>query len=224
MVKLTIRLNLKWRTAFHTTGNRWKWGADKALAQRYDGQFVLPATSIKGALREQAERLLRGHVPICNTPEPGQMCPDPDNLCLACRVFGNPRRPSPLRFQDEILTGKKEERVERGEVETQIRAGVAISRRRRAAVPQRLYFVETTAAGPMQAQAVVEGFFPSRQEAEEAAALVVLAARMLPALGAGRTRGLGWLAAVEAQCTIDGQPLPDATLQAYWNQWLGGGQ
>ena len=216
MAHLHITLQLTWRTAFHTTGNRWKWGADKALTQRYDGQFVLPATSIKGALREQAERLLRGHMPICNAPEPGQMCSDPDNLCLACRVFGNPRRPSPLRFQDVLLPQE--------EMETQIRAGVAISRRRRAAVPQRLYFVETTAAGSIQAQAVVEGFFPSRKEAEEAAALVVLAARMLPVLGAGRTRGLGWLAAVEVQCTIDGQPLPDATLQAYWNQWLGGGQ
>ncbi len=222
MAHLHITLKLTWRTAFHTTGNRWKWGADKALMQRYDGQFVLPATSIKGALREQAERLLRGHMHICNAPDPGQMCPAPDNLCLVCRVFGNPRRPSPLRFQDGVLSGKTEERV--GEIVTQIRAGVAISRRRRAAVPQRLYFVETTAAGSMQAQAVVEGFFPSQQEAEEAAALVVLAARILPALGAGRTRGLGWLAAVEDQCSIDGQPLSDATLQAYWSQWLGGGQ
>jgi len=214
MAHLHITLKLTWRTAFHTTGNRWKWGADKALTQRYDGQFVLPATSLKGALREQAERLMRGHVHICASSDPGQMCPNPDNLCLVCRVFGNPRRPSPLRFQDVLLPQE--------EMETQIRAGVAISRRRRAAVPQRLYFVETTAAGSMQAQAVVEGFF--RQEAEEAAALVVLAARMLPSLGAGRSRGLGWLAAVDAQCTIDGQPLPNATLQAYWNQWLGGGQ
>ncbi len=224
MTHLHTTLKLTWRTAFHTTGNRWKWGADKALVQRYDGQFVLPATSLKGALREQAERLLRGHVHICAAPDPGQMCPDPDNLCLACRVFGNPRRPSPLRFQDGILTRKKDDRVKTDAIETQIRAGVAISRRRRAAVPQRLYFMETTSAGPLETRTVVEGFFPSPQEAEEAAALVVLAAQMLPALGAGRTRGLGWLAAVEVQCTIDGQPLSDATLQAYWSQWLGGGQ
>ncbi len=217
MVQLRIRLRLKWRTAFHTTGNRWKWGADKALVQRYDGTYILPATSLKGALRDQAERLLRPHIPICAAPDPGQMCQDPNNLCLACRVFGNPRRSSPLRFTDIVLGQDSET--------TQIRAGVAISRRRRAAVPQRLYFVETTAPGPMEAKPVqIEGFFPRREEAEEAAALVVLAARMLPALGAGRARGLGWLEAIKAECTIDGQPLANTVLEQYWNQWLGGGQ
>jgi len=226
MVHLKITLRLKWRTAFHTTGNRWRWGADKALAQRYDGAYVLPATSLKGALRDQAERLLRGHGHnVCAAPDPGRMCLDPENLCLVCRVFGNPRRPSPLRFQDGVLSGKKTtERVNTTEIETQIRAGVAISRRRRAAVPQRLYFMETAGAAPMEAQAVIQGHFPSREEAEEAAALVVLAARMLPALGAGRTRGLGWLEAVETKCTIDGQPLADTVLEGYWSQWLGGGQ
>ncbi|RLG42856.1 MAG: hypothetical protein DRO01_00725 [Thermoproteota archaeon] len=217
MVQLEITLHLRCRTAFHTTGNRWRWGADKALVQRYDGTYVLPATSLKGALRDQAERLLRGHVHVCAAPDPGQMCQDPDNLCLACRVFGNPRRPSRLRFTDVVLDNQ-------GPETTQIRAGVAISRRRRAAVPQRLYFVETTAAGPLEAQTVVEGLFPSQQEAEEAAALVVLAARLLPALGAGRTRGLGWLEAIKAECAIDDQPLADMVLERYWNQWLGGGQ
>lgn len=215
MAHLHITLHLTWRTAFHTTGNRWKWGADKALAQRYDGALVLPATSLKGALRDQAERLLRGHVHVCVAPNPGAMCQDPNHLCLICRVFGNPRRPAPLRFRDAILPD---------EVETQIRAGVSISRQRRAAVPQRLYFVETTATGPMQTQALIEGYFPSFQEAEEAAALVILAARALPALGAGRTRGLGWIAEVKAECAIDGQPVSDEGLQTYWNQWLGGGQ
>ena len=76
----------------------------------------------------------------------------------------------------------------------------------------------------MEAQADIEGFFPSQQEAAEAAALVVLAARMLPALGAGRTRGLGWLETIEAECTMDGQPLAGTVLERYWNQWLGGGQ
>ncbi|HID62729.1 MAG TPA: hypothetical protein EYP49_08350 [Anaerolineae bacterium] len=216
MVELEIRLDLKWRTAFHTTGNRRKWGADKALVRRYDGAYVLPATSLKGALRDQAERLLRSHVPVCAAPDPGQMCPDSKTLCLVCRVFGNPRRPSPLRFTDVVLPQDPET--------TQIRAGVAISRRRRAAVPQRLYFVETTAAAPMKAHAVIQGRFPSRKEAEEAAALVVLAARMLTALGAGRTRGLGWLENIEAQCTIDDQSIAEATLQGYWTKWLGGGQ
>jgi len=216
MVHLRIRLRLKLSTAFHTTGNRWKWGADKALTQRYDGTYILPATSLKGALRDQAERLLRPHMSICAAPNPGQMCLDPNNLCLACQVFGNPRWPSPLRFADVVLPQSSET--------TQIRAGVAISRRRRAAVPQQLYFVETTEPGSMKAQADIVGFFPSQEEAAEAAALVVLAARTLPALGAGRTRGLGWLGEVRAECTIDEQPVTKTVLERYWIEWLGGGQ
>ncbi len=212
MVHLKITLHLKWQTAFHTTGNRWRWGADKALARRYDGAYVLPATSLKGALRAQAEQILGDKA--CKAPNPKHMCPDPNHLCLACEVFGNPRRASPLRFYDVVLP----------ESEPQIRAGVAISRRRRAAVPQRLYFVETTAAGPMVAQADIQGLFPSQEKAEEAAALVVLAARMLPALGAGHTRGLGWLEAIEAECTIEAHLLDETVLERYWDQWLGGDQ
>ncbi len=212
MVHLKIALQIKWRTAFHTTGNRWRWGADKALVRRYDGAYVLPATSLKGALRAQAERILGDKA--CKAPNPNHMCPDPNHLCLACEVFGNPRRVSPLRFYDVVLPKS----------EPQIRAGVAISRRRRAAVPQRLYFVETTAAGLLEAHTVIEGFFPYQQEAEEAAALVVLAARMLPTLGAGRTRGLGWLEAIEPECMIEDHLLDETVLEHHWNQWLGGGQ
>ncbi len=212
MVHLKISLHLKWQTAFHTTGNRWRWGADKAMVRRYDGAYVLPATSLKGALRAQAERILGDKA--CKAPNPKHMCSDPNHLCLACEVFGNPRRVSPLRFYDVVLPKS----------EPQIRAGVAISRRRRAAVPQRLYFVETTAAGPMVAQADIQGLFPSQEKAEEAAALVILAAQMLSALGAGRTRGLGWLETIEAECTIEGKPLDRRVLEHHWNQWLGGGQ
>ncbi len=212
MLDLKITLHLKWRTAFHTTGNRWRWGADRALVRRHNGAYVLPATSLKGALRAQAEQILGDKA--CKAPNPRHMCLDPGHLCLACRVFGNPRKASPLRFSDVVVP----------DPQTQIRAGVAISRRRRAVMPQRLYFVETTAAGPMVAQTVIEGFFPSPQEAEEAAALVTLAARMLPALGAGRTRGLGWLEAVEDECTVEGEPLAEEALERYWNLWSGGGQ
>lgn len=215
MINLEIRLHLQFRTAFHTTGNRRRWGADKVLAQRYDGSYVLPASSLKGALRDAAERVLRSHGHhVCVAPDPARMCQDPETLCQVCRIFGNPRRPSPLRFTDGVLP--------QGPEIIQIRSGVSISRRRRSVVPHRLYFVETTAAGPMETQAVIQGLFSSQKEAEEAAALIVLAARMLPALGAGRTRGLGWLESVKVECTIDGQTLGETELKRYWDQWSGG--
>jgi len=212
MVHLKITFHLKWRTAFHTTGNRWCWGADKALVRRYDGAYILPATSLKGALRAQAEQILGNKA--CKALNPKLMCSDPRHLCLACEAFGNPRKASSLRFFDVVLPAPQ----------TKIRAGVAISRRRRAAMPQRLYSVETTHPGPMETEVLIEGFFPNREKAEAAGALVILAARMLPALGAGRTRGLGWLEVVEAECAVDGKPMAQPAIERYWNQWLGGGQ
>lgn len=214
MVKLEIQIRMEFRTAFHTTGNSRRWGADKALARSYDGTCVLPASSFKGALRAAAERILRAWGRrVCFSPDPGQMCQDPGDLCLPCTIFGNPYRPSPLRFSDTFLHLIWEN--------TPVRAGIAMSRHRRAVVPQRLFFVETTFPGSMEARALVEGVFSSRDQAIDAAALVVLAAQMLSALGAGFTRGLGWLETKAVECTVDGERLDRSELEERWNSWKG---
>lgn len=210
---LKIELWFYLGSAFHTTGNLRRPGVDKALAQNAAGQLVIPATTVKGFLREKAEVLLRtwGH-PICTGPEPGGMCDGP--LCLVCQVFGNPRYPAPLRFSDAILQTS---------AESAVRSGVAISRYRRAAYPQRLFFTETTDPVPTKWWAVCEGVFGDVGSAERAAALVALAARWGTAIGGGKTRGLGWIDAVQVKATLNGAEIPEQTLVQFWRAWKEGG-
>lgn len=216
MVHLQLKIVFPLSTSLHTTGNRRRWGADKALAMTTDGRYVIPATTIKGFLRDRAEMLLRTWgCKVCDAPMPGAMCAGENDLCLACQIFGNPRYSSPLRFQDAALDD---------EVGTMIRSGVGISRSRRAAFPQHLFFIETTEARPTQAIAEIEGYFLDAEMAGQAAAMIDLAARSGYALGGGRTRGLGWLVRgrVEVEVSLDDRPLSSEVLEVHWQRWTGG--
>ncbi len=214
MEHLEITLTIELKTAFHSTGSLRRWGADKAQTRDTMGRLVMPATTIKGFLREKAELLLRtwGH-PVCVGPEPGTMC-DSRTPCLVCQVFGNPRLAAPLRFGDAVLISPEEETV--------IRSGVAISRHRRAAYPQRLFFVETTGAGDSRWTVTCEGDFPDAQTAKTAAALVALAARWGMAIGGGKTRGLGWIGQIHAKATLNGTEISEQELQHFWQAWKEG--
>jgi len=214
MQHLRLELHFILDTAFHTTGNRWRWGADKALAVAPDDTYVIPATTLKGALRDRAEMLLRTWgQDVCSGPTPNTMCSEPDQLCPVCQVFGNPRFPSQLCFQD----GRFEP-----DVVAQIRSGVSISRQRHAALPRRLFFVETTSPGPLEAIAICEGYFPNRASALLGCALVILAAQWMPAVGGGRTRGLGWIEKIKVEATLNSEPVPQQQLETLWREWSGG--
>jgi CRISPR/Cas system CSM-associated protein Csm3 (group 7 of RAMP superfamily) len=212
-VEITIRFPLV--TAFHTTGNRRRPGVDKALALGTGGTPMLPATTVKGYLRERAEVLLRSWGQrVCLPPAPATMCLEED-LCLVCQVFGNPYRPSPLRFQDGQFVQKPD---------AMVRSGVSISRSRRAALPQRLFFLETTDPQPGEVVAMIEGDLRDTNLAREAVALVTLAARSGFAIGAGRTRGLGWLETdkIRVEARIDGKEVEESIIEQYAGQWRGG--
>lgn len=213
MEHLLIELRFNLRTAFHSTGNLRRWGVDKALARNAEGRWVIPATTVKGFLREKAEILLRawGHA-VCLGPEAANMC-DGRTLCLICQIFGNPRFSSPLRFADgsPLL-----------EMGSAVRSGVAISRHRRAAYPQRLFFIETTDSIPTQWQARCEGDFPDKDAAKRAAALIAMAARWGTAIGGGKTRGLGWIENVQVKAVLNGAEIPEQDLVPIWQAWKEG--
>jgi CRISPR/Cas system CSM-associated protein Csm3 (group 7 of RAMP superfamily) len=212
-VEITIRFPLA--TAFHTTGNRRRLWADKALALSTEGTPILPATTIKGYLRERAEVLLRTWGQrVCLPPVPTAMCSEKE-LCLACQVFGNPRHPSPLRFQDGQFVQNPD---------TMVRSGVSISRSRRAALPQRLFSLEATDPQPGEVVAIIEGDFADPELSRQATALIVLAARSGFAIGAGRTRGLGWLERdkMQIEARIGDQTVENTLIEQYAHLWSGG--
>lgn len=213
MEYLEIDLLFNLSTAFHTTGNLRRPGVDKTLARDSEGRWVIPATTVKGFLRERAEILLRtwGHR-VCIGPEPGKMC-NSQTLCLICQVFGNPRHLSTLHFADGLPLI---------EMDSAVRSGVAISRHRRAAYPQRLFFLETTEPMPTQWRARCEGDFPDADTAKKAAALVALAARWGTAIGGGKTRGLGWIKDVQVKATLNEAKIAEQDLMPFWEAWKEG--
>ncbi len=199
--RLRVEAKFALVSGVHITGEQGKLWADKALVvDWWTGQTpVVPATTLKGWLREGAERVLRGlGEEACDSSQPGTMC----ETCWVCELFGSPRRRSPLRFSDAELKGSR----------TDVRMSVALSRRRKTAYEERLFSTEV--AWPRELVARIEGWFDSPASAQRAAALLYLAAEAGFALGAARSRGLGWLALSEFAASVDGRALQHEDLVA----------
>jgi CRISPR/Cas system CSM-associated protein Csm3 (group 7 of RAMP superfamily) len=199
--RLQIETKFGLVSGLHITGEQGKLWTDRALVVDWrDGKVpIVPATTIKGWLRESAERLLRGlGLPACDGSRPGEMC----NACLICKVFGSPRRRSPLRFSDaELREGMAD-----------VRMNVSLSRHRKTAYEERLFSTEVIWQKALTAR--IEGWFDSQAEARKAAALLYLAAKAGFAIGAARSRGLGWLELVDFTASVDGEKLLDEDLIA----------
>jgi CRISPR/Cas system CSM-associated protein Csm3 (group 7 of RAMP superfamily) len=183
--------------------------ADKPIIKDVEGSLLIPASQLKGRLRHECEKIARGlHWAICQSPSPQKMCPQRVGLtgnflgdeykltgyeeqhhCLICQIFGNPALPSRVLFDDLICTEDPDNLPE------VMRPGVAISRRRRTAEDQKLYFLETS---PANAQLRFEGYIhiqPSltANRPDYAKALIWAGLQHIHALGGSKSAGLGWL-------------------------------
>lgn len=194
---LEVTLRFRLASGLHITGERARLGVDKGLVvDWYDGQTPLvPATSIKGWLRAGAERALRGlGAQVCDGSSPSTLC----GICPICRVFGHPRGRSPLRFENVKLEGaSRQEKV-----------SVSLSRRRRTAYEERLFSTEVAWHKVLETR--IQGALGTQEEAQQAAAVLWLAARMGYTVGAAGSRGLGWLEWDHFGATVDGQPVSAA--------------
>lgn len=206
-MRLEIIMRFGVHSGLHTMGDRAELWTDKALAVDWHDppRPVVPATSIKGWLRENAERALRGlGQEACDGSQPATVC----GRCVVCRVFGAPRMRSPLRFEDAVL----EEPI------TDVRTGVSLSRYRRTAYEERLFSTEVAWSKTLTARA--SGLLPGREEAAQAMALLWLAASMGSALGAARSRGLGGVRLETFAASCDGAPVQLGELRAVCERWL----
>jgi len=109
---------------------------------------IIPGSSIKGVLRTELERLLRGcSIEVCTIPdvcyssrwlkehpEKRDKAVDP---CLVCQIFGSGGNSSPARIRDATAKEKF----------TVIRDGVAIDRKSRKAKPGSKYDLEAVPKG-----------------------------------------------------------------------------
>lgn len=205
-VTMKVKFQFKVRSGFHTSGDRVEMWTDKAIAKSWlrSQEPVLPATSLKGWLRDNAERILRGFgLKVCDSSQASTIC----GQCLICRVFGSPRQKSPLRFFD----GHFEEPL----LETC--TNVSLSRHRKTAFEERLFTTEVVWSKTLKGD--VQGVFASQKEAEEAIALLWLASKAGFAIGAMRSRGLGWLELERFESYCNGQPVGEDKLVGIVKEW-----
>lgn len=163
------------------------------------GQPFVPATALRGALRETLEALLRGAgQKACDAgsgrelgakaavQEAASEVPcalDAGKPCVACRLFGGAREKlaetmadfSAVVLGDGVLTGRTER-------PWMLRPGVAVSRKHRSAEEDRLYLRRTTATG---AVFVAEG----RLRDETLEQKLKAAVDATKHIGAGRSHG-----------------------------------
>lgn len=172
--------------------------ADRAMIKDDQGWPYVPASALKGRIRHAAEQVATGlGLRVCDTHQ--KMCRNEEDACAICCVFGAPWIPGRLRFNRLTLSGPEEmvqaleerqRRVKRPPRTTH-RYGVALSRRRGVAEDALLYTTELFEPGtPLSFSGALHGPLSHGD-----AALVVAGLRLIPAMGRGKSGGLGWMTA-----------------------------
>lgn len=180
-------------------------GVDKSTARDKNGVPVIPASAIKGALREAFEQVARGiGEEICNanwSNERREKC-----TCLACQVFGGLEaqhdeqdREALLRIFDGYLIDSKiaalfeedkQERISPEKFGYHTRYGVSISRKIRTAMEERLFTAETVDPSiPLEFEAEIDGLERLNEQQRK---LFQAALRNVVVIGGGRSRGFGF--------------------------------
>lgn len=189
----SMRLNL--RAHFETPVNIGGYGAptfvDRPFRRDQKGWPFIPATSLKGRLRHECERLARAmgeHV--CGGPAPDEL--HRSDGCTICTIFGSPWMAGHLYPKNLVLEEPVElQRArERGEVapSADVRYNVSLSRRRRVAEEARLFTTEVFLPGvPL----VFAGDWDVELTLKELA-LIEAGLGAITALGKAKTAGLGW--------------------------------
>ncbi len=184
--------------------------ADKPIVRNAEGNLLIPASQLKGKLRHECEKIVRGlKWDVCYSPNPQTMCPQRAGLvgnftrekyiipkdkktednknyhCLICQIFGNPVLPSRIIIDDLICEEEPENLPEI------IRPGVTINRRRRTAEESKLYFLETS---PPNTKLRFTGNIHLLNDAPKYTQPLILAGlKHINALGGSKSAGLGWL-------------------------------
>lgn len=201
-------------------------GVDRATMRRQDGTVLVPGSGVKGRLRNGCEQVAPAlGVTPCLSPKADLMCPhhglrkgEPTRYCMVCEIFGSPWLPCLLRFSDLLwLAPHGISRQDWSSLpKTQIRPSVSLSRHRRVAFPQRLFFSDTVFGGSGAAfSGTIEGELPTVRHL----ALLVLGVHSLYAIGGAKSRGLGWIennAVVRPYSVVEPSEFP---LQAIMDQW-----
>lgn len=205
-MKLEVKLNLTISTALMIAGGEMasRLGIDKATIKNRNGKLIIPASTIKGKLRDECQRILIGLYPnifTCKPPKADDMCPQPYirsktniEICPICKIFGSPWKTSSLFFSDLVLQNHefdpdpKEDKPRN----TTVKIGVAIDRYTRIAKDKSLYYLETSPQGyPVNFSNKIS--IKGEVESEKDIALLYAGIQSLFNIGGSKSVGLGWI-------------------------------
>jgi CRISPR/Cas system CSM-associated protein Csm3 (group 7 of RAMP superfamily) len=174
---------------------------DRTVVRDAAGVPFIPGSTVKGRLRFFAERLLLSGAALGSLRFHGTgqaHCKRASAACTVCHLFGNPALPSLVRVGQATLGSGWRSRVEellaanRNPVvrpDVEIRPGIALSRRRRTALPDHLFLDETVPAGlSFEGTLTLDGAISEEEEA-----FLVGVGSLVDALGARKATGRGAL-------------------------------
>lgn len=179
-MKKTYRIRLTLKTALHI--NAGVGGDKRRIFVKSGGRAYIPATVIKGVMRNNADMLVK-------TFYPDEKCIGKENAerscsCMMCTMFGKAGF-SPSRIViDNLYTDHA------AEPERETRTNVAINRYARKAENGALVNQETVSAA---AEPVFEGgmtvYYPD--DSAQCEKLLLKALEMIDSIGSAKSRGLG---------------------------------
>jgi CRISPR/Cas system CSM-associated protein Csm3 (group 7 of RAMP superfamily) len=232
-LKLEAKLEFKTTTALIIAGGEIAsgLGIDKATIRDKKGELIIPASTIKGKLRDECQRILVGLNPkifVCMPPRAETMCPQPFiskeknsvPCCPICEIFGSPWEPCQLYFSDLIVTSNDLKGLH------SIKIGVAIDRHSRTAKEKSLYYLQTSPQGIECAfvnSANVSSGLTIHGELKDTkqAALLYVGIQSLLNIGGSKSVGLGWLNEDKiAKFSLDGESFQPS--EAELKEWKDG--
>jgi CRISPR/Cas system CSM-associated protein Csm3 (group 7 of RAMP superfamily) len=173
---------------------------DRTVVRDADALPYIPGSSVKGRLRFFAERLLRSGSPPADyrLHAPDQpSCKAVHTACTLCRLFGNPSIPALLRIGQASLAPPWDDhfrqilKINANPVvhpDVEVRPGIALSRLRRTALPDHLFFDEA-----VPAITFVGRLFLDSQVTPQETRFLIQVGTLVDALGARKTAGRGAL-------------------------------
>jgi CRISPR/Cas system CSM-associated protein Csm3 (group 7 of RAMP superfamily) len=131
------------------------------------------------------------------------MCPHDEQVenrpCPVCQIFGGSGFQSRLFFSDAVTQTD----ASIAPYLTRVQAGVALSRKRRTAEDERLYYTER-GVERLVYKGTIDGYLDD-DLATQQLALIIAAIERLVAIGGGKSRGAGWTKSEVKSVAFDGR-------------------
>jgi CRISPR/Cas system CSM-associated protein Csm3 (group 7 of RAMP superfamily) len=173
---------------------------------------LIPGSTLKGKIRNEYERVLAslGHT-VCRSPRAETMCPhDPQVAnppCPVCQIFGGSGLQSRLFFSDAVAKANGT----MAPYLTRVQAGVALSRKRRTAEDERLYYTERGVEGVVY-EGTIDGYLDDGLIKQQVALIMATIERLF-AVGGSKSRGSGWINAKITSVIVDGKEMSEAEIR-----------